>query len=62
MEVETESHVITNEQVPAEKYNLRFLLLSGNKTDMICDPTETVEQVKERVFEQWPKGTIEPCL
>ncbi|KAI9015971.1 ubiquitin-related domain-containing protein [Hyaloraphidium curvatum] len=40
--------------VPPEKINLRLLLVSGRKTDMLAGPQESVEAVRRRVFDSWP--------
>ncbi|KAJ1565115.1 hypothetical protein HK405_013126 [Cladochytrium tenue] len=41
--------------VPADKVNLRLLLVSGKKADVLVAPTDRVETVKEKIFGDWPK-------
>ncbi len=48
--------VIVNETVPETRVNLRFLLVTGKKTDMLVDPKNTIETVKKAIYEVWPKG------
>ncbi|KAI9204291.1 uncharacterized protein BJ171DRAFT_506869 [Polychytrium aggregatum] len=43
-----------NDKVPDGQVNLRFLLVNGNKTDLLVLPTDTFEVVRKRIFEQWP--------
>ncbi|KAG0225443.1 hypothetical protein BGW42_004434 [Actinomortierella wolfii] len=35
---------------------ITFLLVSGKKTSLGFKSTDTIEDVKRRVFEEWPKG------
>ena len=45
-------NVIDN--VPADLVNLRLLLLSGRKTDILVLPTESIEAVRSKVLSNWP--------
>jgi len=47
---------INNDKISSDKVNLRLLLVNGKKTDILCDPTETIESIRKRIFENWPKG------
>ena len=46
-----------NETCPADKTILRILLVSGHKTDMICNPSDSVTQLCSQVYDSWPQGT-----
>ncbi|KAI8824108.1 ubiquitin-related domain-containing protein [Fimicolochytrium jonesii] len=46
--------VVVNDRVPNNKVNLRFLLISGRRTDLLFDPTATVDFVRSQIFEAWP--------
>jgi hypothetical protein len=45
-----------NDTVPSGKVNLRFLLVSGKRTDLLCDPTDNIEHVRKQAHQQWPSG------
>ena len=36
---------------------LRILLVSGHKTDIICNPHDTVTELCSQVYEEWPLGS-----
>jgi hypothetical protein len=44
------------ETVPADKANVRILLVSGQKTDFLVSPSDTIETFCQLVFDQWPGG------
>ncbi|KAJ3002817.1 Ubiquitin-like protein 3 [Thoreauomyces humboldtii] len=46
--------VVVNAKVPADKVNLRFLLISGRRTDLLCNAGDTIEDVKARIHAAWP--------
>jgi len=50
---------INNDKISSDKVNLRLLLVNGKKTDILCDPTETIESIRKRIFENWPKEWAE---
>ncbi|KAG0358312.1 ubiquitin-related domain-containing protein [Gamsiella multidivaricata] len=41
--------------VDADKVALTLLLVSGSRTTFTFQPTDTIEVVKSKVFESWPK-------
>ncbi|TPX40004.1 hypothetical protein SeMB42_g06167 [Synchytrium endobioticum] len=43
----------------SNQVGLRLLLVSGKKHDVLADPTETVDAVRRRVYENWPKDWSE---
>jgi hypothetical protein len=45
-----------SENIPSGKVNLRFLLVSGKKTDLLCDPTDSIEEIRKKAHQQWPSG------
>ncbi|KAJ3070085.1 hypothetical protein HK102_006763, partial [Quaeritorhiza haematococci] len=47
--------VVVNDKVPDDKVNLRFLLVSGKKTDMMFGGGDSIEVVRKRIFESWPR-------
>jgi hypothetical protein len=46
----------TFDTVPADKANVRILLVSGQKTDFLVLPSDTIEQFCQLVYDQWPAG------
>ncbi|TPX56268.1 hypothetical protein PhCBS80983_g04639 [Powellomyces hirtus] len=46
--------VVVNDKIPGNKINLRFLLISSKRTDMLFDPQDTIEIVKNRIWQAWP--------
>lgn len=42
---------------PPEKTVLRILLVSGQKTDILCNPSDIVETFLLACFNEWPEGT-----
>jgi hypothetical protein len=46
----------TYDPVPTDKANVRILLVSGQKTDFLVTPSDTIEQFCQLVFDQWPAG------
>lgn len=47
-----------NSECPTGKTILRILLVSGHKTDMICNPQDTVSHLTAQVYENWPLGML----
>lgn len=56
--VSVSASVTVIENVPDNKVGLRFLLISGKKTDLLVDPNATLDFVKKAIYEAWPQGTI----
>jgi hypothetical protein len=50
------------DKVPEDQVNLRLLLVSGKKSDILVSGSDTVATVKVKIFEQWPKGKKEDCV
>jgi hypothetical protein len=46
-----------NSECPPGKTILRILLVSGHKTDIICNPNDTVTTLCSQVYDNWPLGT-----
>jgi hypothetical protein len=44
------------ESCPADKTLVRILLVSGQKTDFLVSPTDTVESFCQSVYDEWPNG------
>jgi hypothetical protein len=42
--------------IPKDKVNLRLLLTNGKRSDFLFNPTASVEQIKQHIFENWPNG------
>lgn len=61
-DAEKGASVVVNDKVPADKVNLRFLLVSGKRTDLLFDANETVDGVKTKIFEAWPRGLFGTTL
>ncbi|KAI9335338.1 ubiquitin-2 like Rad60 SUMO-like-domain-containing protein, partial [Obelidium mucronatum] len=40
--------------VPEDQVCVRLLLISGLKTDLLFNPTDSIETVKRRIFDAWP--------
>ncbi|KAJ3052307.1 hypothetical protein HK097_006560, partial [Rhizophlyctis rosea] len=47
--------VVINDKIPSGQVNLRLLLVSGKKSDVLVLPSDTVEAVRKKVFDSWPK-------
>ncbi|KAI9329371.1 ubiquitin-related domain-containing protein [Zopfochytrium polystomum] len=45
--------------VPSGKVNLRLLLVNGQKSDFLVNPTDRIDAVKQAVFAAWPKEWTE---
>ncbi len=60
MEAETSTtttfKVNVYDSVPSDKANVRILLVSGQKTDFLVSSSETIENVCQLVYDQWPNG------
>ncbi|KXS13810.1 hypothetical protein M427DRAFT_58059 [Gonapodya prolifera JEL478] len=52
--VPEDTGVVHHDKVPSDQINLRFLLVSGKKTDMFCGPTETIDAVRNKIYQNWP--------
>jgi hypothetical protein len=48
-------------KVPGDKIQLVFLLITGSKASFEFEPSMKIDQVKNFLFEHWPKGNIEVC-
>ncbi|KAL2920238.1 hypothetical protein HK105_200306 [Polyrhizophydium stewartii] len=48
--------------VPSDKINLRLLLVSGKKTDLLMNPTDTIETVCRTIASAWPVENIKILL
>ncbi|KAJ3154073.1 Ubiquitin-like protein 3 [Geranomyces michiganensis] len=46
--------VVVNDKIPADKVNVRFLLVSGKRSDLLCDPSDTVDEVRAKIYAAWP--------
>lgn len=42
--------------VPPDRVNLRLLLLSGRKTDLLVLPTASIEAVRGQIYQNWPSS------
>ncbi|KAJ3277468.1 Ubiquitin-like protein 3, partial [Borealophlyctis nickersoniae] len=51
--------VVINDKIPEDKVNLRLLLVSGKRTDVMVSPSDTVDAVRKRAFEIWPREWAE---
>ncbi|KAI9324323.1 ubiquitin-2 like Rad60 SUMO-like-domain-containing protein [Zopfochytrium polystomum] len=49
----------TPADVPADKVNLRLLLVNGQKSDFLVSPSDRIDAVKQAVFAAWPKEWTE---
>ncbi|KAJ3220207.1 hypothetical protein HDU67_005533 [Dinochytrium kinnereticum] len=47
------------DKVPEDQINLRLLLVSGKKSDILVSPADTIDAVKQKVFSAWPKDWSE---
>lgn len=56
--LEVQEATASTSQVPADKIQIRLLLSTGKKADFIFDPSVTVLQVKQHVFDNWPAGLL----
>ncbi|KAJ3284714.1 hypothetical protein HDU76_008251, partial [Blyttiomyces sp. JEL0837] len=50
-----ETSVIVIDKVPEDKVNLRLLLVSGKKSDLLVNPSDTIDTVKQKIVDTWPK-------
>ena len=57
-ETQTSNTVHLYDTCPPERTVLRILLVSGQKTDIICNPSDSVEGFLKKCFEQWPEGNF----
>ncbi|KAJ3074735.1 hypothetical protein HDU98_010420 [Podochytrium sp. JEL0797] len=48
------------DKVPGDQVCVRLLLISGDKTDLLFVPTENIDSVKTRIFENWPEDWTAP--
>ncbi|KXS12559.1 hypothetical protein M427DRAFT_101289, partial [Gonapodya prolifera JEL478] len=37
-----------------DQINLRFLLVSGKKTDMFYGPSDSIDTVRNKIYQNWP--------
>ncbi|KAJ3216483.1 hypothetical protein HK099_005845, partial [Clydaea vesicula] len=44
-----------SDKIPANKLSLRFLLVNGNKSEVMYNLTDTILDVKKNVLANWPK-------
>ncbi|TPX33975.1 hypothetical protein SmJEL517_g03196 [Synchytrium microbalum] len=42
-------------KVDNETIKITLLLVSGKRSDLVVSPSDTVEAIKRRIFENWPK-------
>ncbi|KAJ3100133.1 hypothetical protein HDU97_002465 [Phlyctochytrium planicorne] len=54
-DAEASSSAIVIDKVPEDQINLRLLLVSGKKSDILVLPTDGVDTVKQKIFTTWPK-------
>ncbi|KAI9101355.1 ubiquitin-related domain-containing protein [Phlyctochytrium arcticum] len=47
--------LVVNDKIPDDKVNLRFLMISGQKTDVLMEANDTIISVKRKIFSVWPK-------
>ncbi|KND01906.1 uncharacterized protein SPPG_03695 [Spizellomyces punctatus DAOM BR117] len=47
--------LVVNDKVPDDKVNLRFLMISGQRTDVFLEPNDTVQVVKRKIYAVWPR-------
>jgi hypothetical protein len=46
--------------VPSGKVSLTLLLVNGQRKDgWIFNPSDTIDQVCQRTFDEWPTGTVD---
>lgn len=48
--------LVVIDTVPATKMNLRLLMVSGLKSDLLVNPSDTVAGVKQQILDSWPRG------
>lgn len=53
------SHPIINDKIDPSQINLRFLLINSRKYDLLVLSSDSVEDVRKRAFDTWPKGFLE---
>lgn len=51
--------LVVIDTVPATKMNLRLLMVSGLKSDLLVNPSDTVAGVKQQILDSWPRGWSE---
>lgn len=47
---------MTEPAIPADKVNLRLLLVSGKKSDLLVNASDLIDSVCNNIFSNWPKG------
>jgi len=48
------THLI--DDVPSDKVNLRLLRVNGSRSDILVNAKDTIDTVKQQIFDSWPKG------
>ncbi|CAH0777684.1 unnamed protein product [Bemisia tabaci] len=41
--------------IPADKINLRLILVSGKTREFLCSPSDSAGEIAQHVFDNWPE-------